>query len=380
MFTLNIKKEALEGAIKKLAGVYSLMAKKDACVISLQAVVGKRGNEPFKGLTLILNNGGTQVASNIFCELSSQLDSATTTLVGAEFINAVNALAALKGDYTLKETESSIVVSVGDNDIVVTKKSEGVMPVDFDIKDAGKIQCQMQFEAADFKVGVGRILFAALADEEKAAGGIGIVATATSLLVRALDGVRVAESSLVPKSTTLTDASLDFVLSPLSMKQICANCATGVIVLIKTEKHLIVQLGNDLWQFPLVAKTFAHKVFDGLKTLVSKGNMSVDRNALLTALDIVDATSSAESVSFTLCQEDGKTVLYGKDRQSKATVEATVEGELPLQIAFATKLFKSCVASFKGEKVIVSLSDPVKPAVFSAEGETVFVAVAPAKL
>ena len=372
---LKVKKDALEGAIKKIAGVYGQMVKKDAAVVVMQAVSGKRGEEVFKGLTLMTSNGSSQVATSIFLEMDSEFEGSVSISVGAELISAVNALTAVSGEFfTIKDNGGAILLSLGTNDIIIQKKIEGVMPVEFDIKKKELIEAQMVLSASDFKYGVGSILFAALNDDNSACGGVGVIATNDNICFRALDSIRLAESIVKPTKTSLGENAVDFVVSPASLKLSCTSVSSKDVAIVKTKTHIVVQGGQDLWQFPLLNKQYAHKVFDGTKAIEYPGSIIFKRTDLMVALDIVSVTSDAMNDVCSMCYEDSKIVLYGKDKQSKAEVPATVTGEIPLQVGYKIKMLKSCLSTFKNENVSIYPSD-TKPTKFNSEGEDIFVAM-----
>lgn len=363
---LIIKKDALESAMKKIGGVYGQMSKKDAAVVVLQAVVGKNGAEVFKGLTITMSNGSSQVATNIFCEMSSDIAEKTSLSVGGELIGVISALSGVKGEfYTITENGGSIVVSVGDNSVTLSKKVEGVMPVAFDVKNPeimvyGKVALD---DGKAFKSAVAKILFAALSDDEKAIGGVAVKCGTDSINFRATDSFRLAQSSL----NALPSEEFDFVVSPSVLKLIIATVSNDKVVMIKTEKHLLVQVGNDLWQVALLDKKYPHRIFEDMQKMDRGTVITANKAELLVALDIVGA-SGKETVTFEVDNE--KFVAFGEGRGAKATFSYEADGELPGAITFSNKFFKHCLMAFEGEKVSFSTK---KVAVFSAEGEGLFV-------
>ena len=377
-----IKKDALEGAIKKVAGVYSQMGKKDSALIVMQAVNGKRGDQVFKGLTLTISNGSTQVSTNLFCEMESEIEGNVSFSVGADLINAVNALSGAKGEkYTLTESENVVVVSMGNNNIKIPKKAEGVMPVPFDISIPDtKIEGKICITGKDFRTSVASILFAALADDEKALGGIGCIVDGEKMVFRAMDSVRLAEATI---STVKVDAegAVNFVVSPSVIKLITATAGDGNVAIIKTTKHLLVQVGNDMWQIALLDKNYPHKVFECINA--TGGIVNINKAELLVALDIISATDNlVESTARLSIEEDesGNTlmVIYSRDEQSRATVAIKKEGDVPLVTCFSTKLLKSCAMAFKGETLNFVLAENA-PLIITAEGEGIRVALCPVK-
>lgn len=363
---LIIKKDALESAMKKIGGVYGQMPKKDAAVIVLQAVVGKKGEGVFKGLTITMSNGSSQVATNIFLEMSSDIPENTSLSVGGELVGAVNALAGVKGEhYTISENGGSIVVAVGDNSVTLSKKVEGVMPVAFDIKnpDVG-IEGKVMLEGKSFKGAVAKILFAALSDDEKAIGGVAVKCTTDGISFRATDSFRLAQSSIGTQAT----AEFDFVVSPSVLKLIVATVSNDKVVMIKTEKHLLVQVGNDLWQVALLDKKYPHRIFEDMQKMDRGTIITANKAELLVALDIVSVSAKEGIVTF---EVDGdKLVAFGEGRVAKATFTYEADGELPGAITFSNKFFKQCLMAYEGEKVSFSTK---KVALFSAEGEGLFV-------
>lgn len=362
---LIIKKEALESAMKKIGGVYGQMPKKDAAVIVLQAVVGKKGEEVFKGLTVTMSNGSSQVATNIFLEMSSDIPENTSISVGGELVSAVAALSGVKGEfYTISENGGSVIVAVGDNSVTLSKKVEGVMPVAFDIKNPEiKVEGKVMLEGKSFKSAVAKILFAALSDDEKAIGGVAVKCTTDGISFRATDSFRLAQSSIGTQAT----AEFDFVVSPSVLKLIVATVSNDKVVMIKTEKHLLVQVGNDLWQVALLDKKYPHRIFEDMQKMDRGTVITANKAELLVALDIV-AASGKETVTFEVDGE--KLFAFGEGRGAKATFTYEADGELPGAITFSNKFFKQCLMAYEGEKVSFSTK---KVALFSAEGEGLFV-------
>lgn len=362
---LIIKKEALENAVKKIGGVLGQMPKKDAAVVVLQTVVGKRGEEVFKGLTITMSNGQSQVATNIFCELSSECENASV-MIGGELVSAVTALSGVKGEfYTLTEVDGAVIVGIGESSIKLSKKVEGVMPVTFDIKKqdcviAGKVA----IDGKAFKSAVSRILFAALLDDDRAAGGIGVVCKEGKIVFRSTDTFRLAESSV----ETPVENEFTFVVSPSVLKLVLGTVTTEKVVLIKTDRHLLVQVGNDMWQVSLLDKNYPHAIFEHARSMEKGCSVTVNKAELLTALEIVDVSSKDGKFTFEL--EGDKLVAFGEGKTSKATFGYEVEGELPVCASFSNKFFKQCLLAFQGDKVSFTLGTV---SIFAVEGENLFV-------
>lgn len=377
-----IKRESLVDAMKKINGVFSQMQKKDSAVVVLQAAELKKENAVAKALTLTMFNGSTQVAANIRCEAKSVIECPVTVPCGTELIAGVMALAGAAGDaYEVEVGDTALVVKMGESSVTVCKKAEGIMPIDFDVKDKSCIEGRFILKALDFRASAGSVLFAALNDDNTSTGGVAVVANEGTVIFRATDRRRIAEAKAEIKSAVFTgeDKSLSFVVSPAILKMVMSGFSDGEMVFVKTTKHLTIQYGSDIWQIPLINHIYPHDLFVKIRATKHNARVTFDKEEMQVALEIV-SVAEAKDMICKLNVEGGNLVIRDKGGSSKATVKADVEGEFPEAIGFATKLLKSCVAAFKGDKITVAVSSAVMPSAFEAEGEEVYVGLCPVKL
>lgn len=379
MNKLIIKKSELIDAVKKVNAIYAQMSKKNDAIICFQACKGKdpKGN-PFCGLTILHFNGTSQVSANIFCDLKSEIpDRGIAFMTGSDFVTAVMALSGADNDMVLiTEEDNTVMVSVGDNDIKLSKKTEGIKPIPFDVTKKDALKSKMIISASELKKCAGGVLFAVLNDEEKALGGVGIVVEEQEILFHTTDSRRVAESKGKLKKTVEGDVG-SLVLSPTALKTVISVLGDGDVAIVTTSKNVSLQYGNDVWQFPLITKEFPHVIVNQIRAMKRDIKFTMKKSEILVALDIVAATSKSADIACRLFEENGKIVVYDKDKLSKAILNA--EGDVStLDIAFSVKLLRSIVNAFKGEKINAEMA-PDTPCIFYAEGEELITALCPVK-
>lgn len=378
-----IRKGSLVDAVKKLNGVFSQMQKKDSAVILLQAAELKKENAVAKALTLTMFNGSTQIAANIRCEADSVIDGQVSVPCGTEFIAGVMALAGVAGDaYTIEIGDTALTVKIREAVVTVRKKTEGIMPIDFDVKDKSCIEGRFILNALDFRASAGSVLFAALNDDNTSTGGVAVMADEESVVFRVTDRRRLAEAKAKIKSSAFAgeNKSLSFVVSPAILKMVMSGFSEGDMVFVKTTKHLTIQYGSDIWQIPLINHDYPHEVFVNIRAKKQTASVSFDREEMLVALDIVSvsvAVANEKDMVCSLSVKDGSLMIRDEGDNSKAAVKVDAEGEFPKVMCFATKFLKTCVAAFKGNKITMSVSTAVMPGVFEVEGEEIFVGLCP---
>lgn len=378
---INLNKESLIEATKKIGSVYGLMAKKDSAVINIQcAVINKNGNE-IKAFTVTHFNGSTQISCNIKACNDTEIDGNISVNVGAEFISAVSALSNVSEDViSIKDDGGVIVIEAGTSSVSIKKKTEGVVPIEFDVVDRSTIEGQFVLSGIDFKNSAHQILFAALNEDNSSVGGVGIVARKNEVVFRATDKHRLAESTAkVQQAAFVTEGTTEIqaVVSPAVLKCVTGAFGKERMVFLKTKKHLVIQYGHDIWQMPVLDKKYPHELFEGVKKLTRNNTVEFNKAEMLVALDIVAVGIAGENVCC-LSMEDNMLVISSRDGGNKATVSVTTSGEVPAVVYFSQRLLKTVVANFKSDSPVVELADQA-PSAFYSEGENFYAALCPVK-
>lgn len=380
---INIKKEDLIGATRKISSVYGLMVKKDSAVINIQcAEITNKNGQVVKAFTITHFNGSTQISCNLVALDDTELDSKVSVNVGAEFLSAVSAVGNVPEDIiSIKEDGGVIVIEVGTSSVSIKKKADGVMPIEFDVAERSNIEGQFVLSGMDFKNSAHQILFAALNEDNSSVGGVGIVATKDNVVFRATDRHRLAESTAQVQQAVFVQegaSEIQAVVSPAVLKCVTGAFGKEKMVFVKTKKHLVIQYGHDIWQMPILDKKYPNELFEGVKKLTRNNTVELNKAEMLVALDIVAVGATGE-VTCCLSMEDNMLVVSSKDGGNKATVSVTISGEIPSVVYFSQRLLKTVINNFKSDRPIVELAVQSPSAFYSAD-ENFYAALCPVKI
>lgn len=374
--SIKLSAKSIRESIKKISAVYGTMAKKDDAVIVFQAAEGKgKDGSVVKGATLTLFNGSAMVSTKMTVE--GDLSAPVELRLSGEFVSAVNALLNLSGDLTITPGKE-VMLSVGDAKVTIPQKEAGIMPVPFEIAKPGAVKAQLMVSGEEFLRASNGVLFAAL-NEDSPVGGVSITATNGQLSLKATDGKRISEQVIPVLKSKFSEGTEEasMVLGPTNLKILNGNLGGGSIAIAKTDSHIVVQSGGDLWQLPLVKNNFPNQLFASVKAMVGTGGkVAVNVKSLLNAMDIVTVT--ADNSLQAVCELEvggGKAVLYDVEHTASAPVE--VQGDITALARFSVNYLRSCVRALPAESICMEVLPAI--CVMSADGVDALVALAQVK-